>query len=82
MRVKSVLKAHIPSGSGNQKAQYITVGILFIDDNGRDVIKLDSLPLSKEWKGWINCFLPKDKEFDSPMPIEEDPKGLDDDIPF
>jgi hypothetical protein len=44
---------------GNEKKRYVTVGSVFEDANGRQALKLDALPTSPEWTGWIAFYEPK-----------------------
>lgn len=54
------VSAHIPS-TLSKDSHYVRVGVAFIDDEGRMVIKLDSMPLpTSNWQGWLNIF-PLDK---------------------
>jgi len=54
------VSAHIPT-NGTKDSHYIRVGAAFTDDEGRIVIKIDSLPLpNSNWQGWLNIF-PLDK---------------------
>lgn len=45
--------------TGEEKKRYITVGSVFEDDNGRLALKLDALPTTQEWSGWIAFYEPK-----------------------
>jgi len=44
---------------GNEKKRYVTVGAVFSDDQGRMSLKLDAVPCSPEWSGWISFYEPK-----------------------
>jgi hypothetical protein len=44
---------------GNEKKRYVTVGSVFSDDQGRMSLKLDAVPCSPEWSGWISFYEPK-----------------------
>jgi hypothetical protein len=42
------------------RRDYVLIGAAFADEDGRTVIKIDSLPLpSKNWRGWCNIFADK-----------------------
>lgn len=47
--------------TADERRDYVKIGVLYSDDNGRLVVKIDSLPIgSKNWQGWANVFPPKD----------------------
>ena len=46
---------------GNEKKRYVNVGSVFQNDNGMS-LKLDSVPVSPEWSGWISFYEPKQRE--------------------
>ena len=52
--------------TGVPKKRYQTIGAVFGDklEDGttRRSIKIDCLPLSKDWDGWANCYRPDDNE--------------------
>lgn len=48
--------------SGEQKKRYVTIGKCFTDDQGRQSIKLDSVPVSPEWSGWISLYPVRDRD--------------------
>lgn len=47
---------------GNEKKRYVTVGAVFEDDQGRMSLKMDAVPCSHEWSGWISFYEPKERE--------------------
>jgi len=47
---------------GQTKKRYINIGSAFTDDQGRISIKLDAVPVSPEWSGWVSLYALKDKE--------------------
>ncbi|GAT33267.1 hypothetical protein TSACC_21680 [Terrimicrobium sacchariphilum] len=74
--------------SGAKKKRYITVGAAFTDDQGRVSIKLESVPVSPEWSGWLSLY-PVERNGNGqqrqspprtpkPAPLDDD----EDDIPF
>lgn len=46
---------------GNEKKRYMQCGVVFTDEQGRQSMKLDGIPVSPEWSGWIS-FFPMDDE--------------------
>lgn len=42
--------------NGEQKKRYTNCGTLMIKPDGRIAIKLDSIPVSPKWDGWLNCY--------------------------
>lgn len=48
--------------NGNEKKRYINIGSVFTDDEGRLSLKLDSVPVSPEWSGWVSFYEPKERE--------------------
>lgn len=44
---------------GNEKKRYVTVGSVFEDEQGRLSLKLDAVPCSQEWGGWVAFYDPK-----------------------
>jgi hypothetical protein len=48
--------------NGNEKKRYVNVGSVFTDDDGRQSLKLDSVPVGPEWSGWISFYEPKERE--------------------
>ena len=49
-------------GQGEKKKRYLKVGAAFTDDQGRISIKLEAVPVTPEWSGWLSLYPPKDKE--------------------
>lgn len=43
---------------GNEKKRYQNVGAAFEDDKGRLSIKLDTIPITPDWSGWLACYEP------------------------
>jgi len=48
-----------PAKDGTEKKRYITVGAVFESENGKLSMKLESVPTSPEWSGWISFYEPK-----------------------
>lgn len=78
---------------GNEKKRYQNCGSAFTNDDGNISIKLEALPLSKDWSGFLSLYPVKERE----APREQPPAGRyenaaavaagnvsagDDDIPF
>lgn len=47
--------------TGEEKKRYQSCGAVFEDDKGRLSIKLDTIPITPEWSGWLSCFDPDRK---------------------
>jgi hypothetical protein len=41
---------------GEEKKRYVNCGSAFTDDQGRISLKLDSVPVSPEWSGWLSLY--------------------------
>ena len=65
LRPVADLKARIGSYTdkeGKEKGRYVKVGTLFSSPHGsHQAIKMDSMPISADWDGWVSVF-PKDDE--------------------
>jgi hypothetical protein len=46
---------------GNDKKRHSQCGAVFEDSEGRISIKLDTVPVSPEWSGWLSCYEPRDR---------------------
>jgi hypothetical protein len=44
---------------GETKKRYVNCGALFQGDDGRMSIKLDTIPVSPDWSGWLGLFEPR-----------------------
>jgi hypothetical protein len=53
---------------GNEKKRYVQCGVAFTDEQGRVSLKMDAMPVSPEWSGWLQLFPMDDdrREQDSP----------------
>lgn len=81
---KRVYDAVVVTGSytnkaGDEKKNYSKIGTVFENDKGQLSLKLDLLPLGKEFSGWINFYEPKPREGGSQAQQDEDEDGS---IPF
>lgn len=80
------------NAQGEEKKRYITVGAVFEDDQGRMSLKLDAVPCSPEWSGWVAFYEPNPEGYQQrPAPQKSGPSRQamapvisdeDDDIPF
>lgn len=73
--------------SGEEKKRYVNVGSAFTDEQGRISIKLDTVPVSPEWSGFLALYPVKDRLSESParrnaQPPRPSTPPEDDDIPF
>lgn len=50
-------------GQGAEKKRFMNCGSAFTDEGGRISIKLDTVPVSPDWSGWLSLYVPKEKEF-------------------
>ncbi len=85
------------TADGTEKKRYLTVGAVFQDAKGRLSLKLDALPTTPDWSGWISFYQPENRA-PSPPPssqpsaspqrpttthsLAEDLAAEDDDMPF
>ena len=83
-----IMEVKQPRVGKNGKTYWHKLGIKFLYDDGKESIKLDSLPLPNE-KGevWMNLFEPRPRDdagatgtWDNPE--ETTSKDFDDEIPF
>lgn len=47
--------------TGEEKKRTITVGAVFVQDDGRMSLKLDVVPVSPDWSGWLSFYPVNDK---------------------
>jgi hypothetical protein len=47
---------------GQKKKRYANVGSAFTNDEGQISIKLDTVPVSPDWSGWLSLYVPKEKD--------------------
>jgi len=52
--------------TGEEKKRYMTVGTAFADDQGRISLKIDAIPVSPEWSGWLSLY-PLDEDRQQPQ---------------
>lgn len=74
--------------NGEEKKRYLNVGSAFTDEQGRISVKLDAVPVTPDWSGWLSLYpvdkkqdrVPQRREQTKPEPRSAAPD--DDDIPF
>ena len=47
------------NGQGDKKKRYLNVGVVFESEQGNMSMKLDALPTTPEWNGWLSFYEPK-----------------------
>lgn len=82
--------------NGETKKRYQRVGGVFENDKGQLSLRIEALPISKDWNGWVSFYEPKPRDGQNtqtskpaparkaappPTPGASDGFG-DDDIPF
>lgn len=70
---------------GAEKKRYANVGSAFTDDQGRVSIKLDTVPVTPEWSGWLSLYPVESRKESRPQREERPPSTREpeqDDIPF
>lgn len=68
---------------GTEKKRYLTVGTVFEGDGGKLSLKLDGMPVSPDWTGWISFYEPKPYGADSHGQAKANGYAPEtDDIPF
>lgn len=50
------------NAAGETKKRYVNCGSAFTDEQGRVSIKLDSVPCSPDWSGWLSLYEVRDKD--------------------
>jgi len=54
--------------AGETKKRYMNVGVVFENDKGQLSLKLDALPLNREWSGFISFYEPKERDTQDSTP--------------
>lgn len=69
--------------TGVEKNRYLTVGAVFVNDEGKYSLKLESLPVGPAFNGWINFYEPRAKE-EKPAQQKQAAEQFEDDkdLPF
>lgn len=63
--VSATIGEYTDRQTGEKKKRYITVGKCFTDEQGRQSIKLDAVPVGPAWSGWLSLY-PIDREAQQP----------------
>jgi hypothetical protein len=58
---------YIDNVTGRNKARWLQVGIMFKHDDGNFSIKLEALPIAKDFDGWISLFPIDDQKPQEPQ---------------
>jgi len=57
MGMRKIKKLVATTGETNQgKKTYQTMGFMFKDENERVSLKIDCIPTSPQWTGWVNVY--------------------------
>ena len=76
---------------GNEKKRYQNCGSVFTGEDGRMSMKLDALPVSKDWSGFLSFYPVERKEqpeappagrYENAEAVHAAVREGDDDIPF
>ena len=74
------------ANDGTEKKRYLTIGAVFENDNGKLTLKLDGMPVSPEWNGWVSFYEPKTYDVTPSSHNKSKANGYapeqDDEIPF
>lgn len=54
--------------TGEEKKQYLTVGKCFTDEQGRQSLKLEAMPVTPEWSGWLSLYPARERQQQDQMP--------------
>ena len=66
--------------TGEEKTRWTKCGVVMESKNGGLAIKLEALPV--KFDGWLQCYVPKEKEHIAPPPPAPASSETPDDIPF
>ena len=76
---------------GTKKKRYHTCGKAFTNEKGQVSLKIDAMPCSPEWSGWLSLYPVKTEERADPRPAQRSMPAApaaaegpdeDDEIPF
>lgn len=74
------------AADGTKKKRYHTCGKAFTNERGEISLKLDAMPCSPEWSGWLSLYPVQEQPRPDPAPRTAEPPASapdeDDDIPF
>jgi hypothetical protein len=76
--------------TGKRCKRTVVIGSIFVSSHGNQVIKLEAVPLSRDWSGWVSVkpcapALPDGRRQPRgmpPPPPATDGDNSDDDVPF
>lgn len=78
--------------TGKEMKRQLEIGAIFESNRGRLVLKLDAVPVSSEWSGWVSLHpvaasLPPGRKASpgmppAPPPIDDATDNPDADVPF
>ena len=57
--------------TGETKTRFSKLGSVFIDDDGRISMKIDTIPCGTSWDGWVNAMEPV--QYDRPARQSSEP---------
>jgi len=78
------------AADGTKKKRYHPCGKAFTNEKGQVSLKIDAMPCSPEWSGWLSLYPVKDEQRPDPRPVQRsmppapaaDGPDEDEDIPF
>ena len=77
------------NASGEEKSRFMKCGVVLEGDDGRMSMKLEAIPVTPEWSGWLSFFEPRDERDQGhatarPANAAAEAAGVgdDDEIPF
>ena len=62
--------------TGEEKKRYITLGKCFTDEQGRQSLKFDSMPVGPEWSGWVSLYPVKERDGQAMPPERRASHGM------
>ena len=66
------------AADGSKKKRYHTCGKAFTNDQGQISLKLDALPCSPEWSGWLSLYPVQEHAAPRPDPRQPNPPASSD----
>jgi hypothetical protein len=70
------------NSEGEEKNRNINIGSVFQRDDNSFCMKLDSIPVSPDWSGWLNLYEPRKRDEASAKPAPAPSTYIDEDAPF
>ena len=81
--MKKIYDCMVPNGTykkdGQEKTSWLRIGAILQKDDGKAVMKLDCVPVSNDFEGWVQLFAPQESQQSAPAPKNDD---FDSDVPF